>query len=725
MKDSYMVVYCENRMIKKGNKKMGIGKKVMYTMGRGQFRNLQEGLEREWLLTNGIGGVSNKTIIGASNHMHSGYLSVSLNPPADRWTVLNNVWERFIIEGKEYDLAAQQYMAQEKQGYRYLNRFELDILPTYYYQVKDVTLKKTIAMKHGKNTVVVCYEVENGMDAVDLRITPQFNCRPYGVTTEASELQFDVEQDGQMLKLHPKAHPMTITFYTSEGSYIDRGTFPVSMATPNYLIEENEVYAMDVRTGFLGVDNHYTPYDISVELKPYEKKKFFLECTVDQLEEADGFAIAAEYKERMQHIMEQTGEDALLQKLAWAADAFVVERKIVLPEEKMHLLHTTTADRVHDSEGAVFLKTILAGYPWFMDWGRDTMIALQGLTLPTKRFKDARQILESFSWFVKKGMLPNVFPNSSKEEPMYNTIDAALWYFYSVYKYLEYTGGKEDYEFVEEKIYASLEEIIHYYKNGTEYNIHMDTDGLITGGSDKDQLTWMDVRVGDWVVTPRHGKAVEINALWYNALCVMTRLAKRFGKDFIEYEQMAAVTKKSFCEKFWNEEKQCLYDCIESREDGTEHYDDSIRPNQIWAVSLPFTMLPKEQEKKIVQVVYRHLYTPYGIRSLSNEDPRYQKEYIGKLIKRDGAYHMGTAWGYISGGFITAYCKVHDHSIDATKKAKEMCEYFAQHMEDGCLNGIAEVFDGDFSCTGRGCYTQAWSVGEVLRAYSEDVLPYL
>lgn len=704
---------------------MGLNHKVKYTMGRSQFRSLQEGLEKEWLLTNGIGGVSNKTIVGATNHMHSGYLSVSLNPPADRWTVLNNVWERVLIKGNEYDLAAQEYIGQEKDGYRYLNRFELDILPSYYYQVKDVTIKKTIAMKHGKNTVVVCYEVENGMEPVDLRITPLFNCRPYGVSTEASALQFDKERNGQILKLYPKAHPMTITFYASEGNYIDRSTFPTSMATPNYLIEENEVYRMDNRTGFLGVDNHYTPYDVSVELKPYEKKKFFMECTVDELEQEDGFAIAREYKNRMQHIMEQTGEDPLLQKLAWAADAFVVERKIVLPEEKKDLIHTTSADRIDGREGTVFLKTILAGYPWFMDWGRDTMIALQGLTLPTKRFKDTRQILESFSWFIKDGMLPNVFPDNSKEQPMYNTIDAALWYFYSVYKYLEYTGGKEDYDFVEEKIYEGLEQIIHFYKVGTHFQIHMDTDGLIAGGSDKDQLTWMDVRVGDWVVTPRHGKAVEINALWYNALCVMAKLSKRFGKDATEYEQMAEVTKKSFCEKFWNEKQQCLYDCIEADANGKEHYDDSIRPNQIWAVSLPFTMLSEEHEKKIVQVVYRHLYTPYGIRSLSNEDPRYQKEYIGKLIKRDGAYHMGTAWGYISGGFITAYCKVHKHSMEATKKAKEMCEYFAQHMEDGCLNGIAEIFDGDFSCTGRGCYTQAWSVGEVLRAYSEDVLPYL
>ena len=260
----------------------------------------------------------------------------------------------------------------------------------------------------------------------------------------------------------------------------------------------------------------------------------------------------------------------------------------------------------------------------------------------------------------------------------------------------------------------------------------MDRDGLIQGGSNQDQLTWMDVKVGEWVVTPRHGKAVEINALWYNALNIMAQLQKYFGdeKEAVENEKLAEKVKESFSKKFWNEEENCLYDCIEVVENNQyntqlEITDNSIRPNQIWAVSLPFSILDSEKEKKIVQMVYKHLYTPYGIRSLSPEDASYKNKYIGKLIYRDGAYHMGTAWGYISGAFISAYCKVHHHSKEAVLKAKEMCDYFGDHMEDGCLNGIAEIFDGDFACTSRGCYTQAWSIGEVLRAYMEDVIPYM
>ena len=284
---------------------------IRYTIGRSQFRTLQEGLEREWILTNGIGGVSNSTVIGASNRMHNGYLTVSLNPPADRFTVLANVWESVKLAGKEYDLSAQQYVGYEKQGYRYLNRFVLDILPTYYYQVEDVSIKKTIAMKHGKNTVVVCYEVENGMDPLELHITPQFNWKPYGVTMEASGLVFDTAITGQTLTLQPKGQETKITFFASEGEYLDRGNFPTSMATPNYLIEENQLYQMDNRTGFMGLDNHYTPYDVVVKLESFAGKKFYLECTVEELSKEDGFQIAKEYKDRINGIMDAAGEDRL------------------------------------------------------------------------------------------------------------------------------------------------------------------------------------------------------------------------------------------------------------------------------------------------------------------------------------------------------------------------------------------------------------------------------
>lgn len=718
--------------------------KEKYRLGRSHWRTFQEGLEKEWVLTNGIGGVANKTVIGASHRNHSGYLTVSLNPPADRWLVLSNVHESFVVGEKEYDLAAQEYIGWYREGQKYLNHFELDGVPTYTYQVNDIMMKKTIALEYGKNTVVICYEVENGMDEAVLHMTPLFNCKPYGEAMERANLNFDCKQEGQVLRLVPQnteitlekaigvtegtkvSSQMEISFYASEGEYFDRRQKPVSMATPNYLIEENEVYRIDNRNGFLGVDNHATPYDVCVALKPFAHKKFYLKCTVEPLDDKDGFAIVRECKERILKLMDAVDKkDTFARRLAWAADAFVVERKVAPPEKKQNILKEWAKEKVDGKTKTVRMKTILAGYPWFLDWGRDTMIALQGLTLPTKRFQDCREILEAFSWFVKEGMLPNVFPGCSSDEPMYNTIDAALWYFYSVYKYLQYTGKKEDYDFVKEEIYPQLISIINYYKNGTRFGIHMDSDGLIQGGSDLDQLTWMDVRVGDWVVTPRHGKAVEINALWYQALRIMAELSEKFAEDKTEYQELSEKVKASFGKKFWNSEKQCLYDCITVLENGQELPDDKIRPNQIFAVSLPFSMLEEEKELKIVQTVYKYLYTPYGIRSLSYDDKEYKGIYLGKMIDRDAAYHMGTSWGYISGAFISAYCKVYKHSKKAVLRAKEMCEYFEEHMQDGCLNGIAEVFDGDFTCTGRGCYTQAWSVGEVLRAYMEDVYPYL
>lgn len=466
------------------------------------------------------------------------------------------------------------------------------------------------------------------------------------------------------------------------------------MATPNYLIEENHFYMIDHRTGFLGVDNHYTPYEVQLELEPYEKKKFYVKCTIEGLNDKSGFEIVREYKERAEGLVRKANlNDSLADNLVKAADHFIVNR---------------------ESTG---LKTVLAGFPWFTDWGRDTMIAFEGLTLVTKRFDDAREILESFAKYIKNGLVPNVFPDENTE-PMYNTVDASLWYFQATYKYLKYTGEKEDYEFVKEKIYPKLKEIFKAYSTKTDFSIGMDKDGLVFAGDGLDQVTWMDVRVGDLVVTPRHGKPVEINALWYNALKIMEELSKYYGEKYEVYKNLSVKVKESFEKKFWNEETQCLYDVVDEN-------DDKIRPNQIWAVSLPFAVLDEEKEKKIVNTVYKHLYSTYGLRSLSFMDKDFKKQYIGKLIDRDKAYHMGTTWGFLIGGFITAYCKVSNHSKEAILRAKEMCDVFQDTMRDGCINGIAEIFDGETPITGRGCYTQAWSVAEVLRAYANDVMPYL
>lgn len=682
-----------------------------YILGKSNWRTQEQGLEKEWLMVNGIGGYSNCSVTGNLTRSHSGYLIAAMNPPVERWLILSKVQESIELPGKRsFDFASQQYVGKEKQGYRYLERFTLDIVPEYFYQAEDIFVKKTIAMVRGENTVAVCYEIENGMEPSVFHITPLFNVRNAADTSEKSQLGFKMKQEGKLLTLVPERCPdMTVQFYTSEGTYVDRSTFPTSMATPVFVREEDLYYAIDVRTGGHSLDSHATPYDVDISLAPYEKKAFFLICSVEDrdLTKMDGFQVVEDYRNVIRGYMDKAVvQDEFARKLAWSADSFLADR---------------------NSTG---LKTIMAGFPWFTDWGRDTMIAFHGLTLCTGRIQDARDVLESFSKYVKNGLIPNVFPNEAGEEPMYNTMDASMWYFYAVDRYLQYDDTAEGKEFVRTKIFPKLKEIIAAYQNGTEFSIHMEEDGLVAGGSDLDQITWMDVRVGDWVVTPRHGKPVEINALWYNALKVMEQLCEMFNEDGSAYTALSEKVKSSFCEKFWNETTGCLYDVVDERAEGESAdqpgtSDPRIRPNQLWAVSLPYTMLDREKEKSIVNVCRKYLYTSYGMRSLSCADKDYKSIYLGECIKRDGAYHMGTVWAYPMGAYLTAYGKVHEYSKEAVAQVKEMCELFQDHMEDGCLNGIAEIFDGDFPCTSRGCFSQAWSVGEILRVYTEDVIAHL
>lgn len=667
----------------------------VYKYGRGYWKNIEQGNELLWMIGNGIGGYANHTVAGGAAQCFHGYLVASLNAPVNRTLILTRTQEAIKIGEREYDLTSQQYIGTAKNGQEYLERFTFDSVPEYIYKVEDITIKKTIAMDYGHNTVVVCFEIENGMEDAQIRVTPLFNYRAATDVSEKSDLKFDVNIDNNRLTLRPnKKNDVNIEFYTSEGVYYDRSLIPTSMATPNYLIEENHFYMIDHRTGFLGVDNHYTPYEVRVELKPYEKKKFYVKCTIDGLDDKCGFDIVSEYKNRAEELVRQADlEDRFANNLVKAADHFIVKRE------------------------STKLKTVLAGYPWFTDWGRDTMIAFEGLTLVTKRFDDAREILESFAKYIKNGLVPNVFPDINTD-PGYNTVDASLWYFQAVYQYLNYTGSKEDYKFIKEKIYPKLKEIYNAYSTKTDFSICMDNDGLVFAGGGLDQVTWMDVRVGDYVVTPRHGKPVEINALWYNALKIMEILSVDFGEDNRIYKELAIKVKESFVTRFWNDEKGCLYDVVDSN-------DDKIRPNQIWAISLPFSILDIEKEKSVVNIVHKHLYSTYGLRSLSFMDKEYKSKYIGKLFDRDCAYHMGTTWGFLIGPFITAYCKVNNYSKDTIENANYMCRVFEDTMRDGCINGIAEVFDGDFASTSRGCYSQAWSIAEVLRSYANDVLPYL
>jgi predicted glycogen debranching enzyme len=366
-------------------------------------------------------------------------------------------------------------------------------------------------------------------------------------------------------------------------------------------------------------------------------------------------------------------------------------------------------------------QTVLAGYHWFGDWGRDTMIALAGLTLVTGRFETARGILSEFARHTSRGMLPNRFPDDGGHAPDYNTVDATLWFFEAARAYLQYS---DDAEFVRAELYDVLVDIIAWHVRGTRFQIHVDMDGLLSSGEEGAQLTWMDAKVGDWVVTPRHGKPVEIQALWYNALRVMENFAREFEDKAGEklYGEMAAQAAESFNRSFWNEERGCLYDVIEADLINSGRRDASIRPNQILAVSLHYSMLSEERARRVVETVERELLTPYGLRSLSPHDPGYRGRYEGDPLSRDGAYHQGTVWAWLIGPYVSAYLKIFGETTQGRERAARLLEGFRQHLGEAGLGQISEIFDGDPPHTPRGCIAQAWSVAELLRVSIEELM---
>lgn len=653
--------------------------------GKGYFKTFEQGLEREWVVTNGLGSYAGSSIIAANTRKHHGYLIASLRSPVKRHLILAKTDEKIVLEGKTYDLATNRRPMWIESGQDFLQRFHYTTHPIFTYQAEGTFIEKSIILERHKNTVLVSYKVTTGSKAADLYIKPLYNFRDHNQRSERAGLNFDTSINGSDYSLIPHANrDINIKTYLNDGKIIQ--------SESNY--DEDMMYDTEIATGMTAIDNHYTPIEYLVHQEAYTSKTYNLICSIEDKPNRDASSIRNNYLSYYEALRLQSGYiEGTMAHLVHASDQFIVDR-------------TSTG-----------LKTVLAGLPWFADWGRDTMIALQGLTLPTKRFDDARDVLLTFAKYVHKGLVPNMFPDEGSD-PLYNTVDASLWYFYSVDQYLKYTGSDSDYAFIKEHIFPKLKEIITAYKNGTDFSIYMDDDSLIHAGSGVDQVTWMDVRVGEWVVTPRHGKPVEINALWYNALKVVEKLCEYYGEKSTSYRILSDRVRESFNAKFWNASENCLYDVVDKN-------DPKVRPNQIWAVSLPYMMLDKEKAKAVVHKVVNELYATYGLRSLSPKDPEYKGIYKGKLIVRDGAYHQGTSWGFPLGGLITAYTKVYDHTPEAIAYAKKLLDPIEDHLRDGCIGSIAEIFDGDAPNISRGCYAQAWSVGEVLRAYHEDIIPYL
>lgn len=450
----------------------------------------------------------------------------------------------------------------------------------------------------------------------------------------------------------------------------------------------NFQYAVEQERGLDFAEDLFSPCAFTFDLNASERVSIIASTERRDVSKADAYRKAElERRELLNRNPARSEANRLVTALTAAADQFIVARERC--------------------------KTVIAGYHWFADWGRDTMIALPGLTLATGHPEIAKSIVSEFANHVDQGMLPNRFPDAG-ETPEYNTVDATLWFFEAVRSLLQYTN---DYEFVRGNLYTALSYIIDWHVRGTRYNIHVDDDGLLYSGEPGVQLTWMDAKVGDWVVTPRTGKAVEIQALWYNALRVMEQLATKF-KDALakkKYAAMADKARASFNRMFWNEEAGCLYDVVNG-----EARDGSIRPNQILAVSLANSMLEPKRARSILRVVECELLTPRGLRTLSPRDSNYIGRYEGDPRKRDCAYHQGTVWPWLMGPYITAYVKTFGEKA-GRKFALEWLSHFQDHFNEACLGQVSEIFDGDAPHTPRGCVAQAWSVGELLRAAIENV----
>lgn len=654
-------------------------------IGKKQWLNYERATEKEWLMANGRSGFCGSTVVGANSRKYHGLLIGALSSPEERYLILSKLCETLIIEGEEYPLSTTKYEDKIDEGYKYQQSFYYDGIPMYRYLVKDTIIDKKIVMEYKKNTVIVEYTINNGVNKSSINIEPWMCFKKPEQCNKEENLRFIVNKQKNGFHLKPMLNKnIDINIFLTEVETIVHTDY----------ITNKVFYDVDIATGDNYLDNFYVPGIMKISLEPYEVKKLYLVCTIEKEININPQKIMASQKERINKFKAIFNEDRILAKyLPLAADSFIVERDSI------------------DS------KTVLAGYPWFLDWGRDTMIALVGLTMVTNRLDDAKSILKSFSIYEKDGLIPNMFPHNG-QDPIYNTVDASLWYVHAVYNYVLYSNNAAALDFVNKEIYPTIKNIINAYEKGTKFNIKMDEDGLISAGSGLDQVTWMDVRFDDIVVTPRHGKPVEINALWYNALKIAALLDKKFGgEDFEHYEDLSQKVKKSFNEKFWNEKEQCLYDVIKN-----DSYDDSIRPNQIWATSLPFTILSKEKEKLVVNKVFENLYTPYGLRSLSKDHKDYHGIYSGKLQDRDMAYHQGTVWAFPIGAFFSAYCKVNDYHKETMEFVNSLLRDLETHMEDQCLGTIAEIFDGDSPHLPRGCYSQAWSVGEILRFYYECIL---
>ena len=650
----------------------------MIRFGEKVCRNFDAGASREWLETNGLGGYASATVNGCNTRRYHGLLVAAIKPPVGRFVLLSKVEETLVIDGRSYELGTNRFPGViHPQGFQHLKQFSLAPFPTLCFSIAGTEIEKTLFMVHGENTTVIQYRLKKISATATLELRPFLAFRDYhSLTHENAAINGHIEKKAGQVSFTPYSDLPTLYLANNAGELEASGIW-----YRNFEYEAERERGLDFR------EDLFNPCVLRFNLNSNPKPTIIASVSPHEVSEAEDYR-RLETSRRQQNLHSSPVNNDFVNALSAAADQYIVSRG----EQ----------------------KSVIAGYHWFSDWGRDTMIALPGLTLPTRRYDVARGILRTFAKYADCGMLPNRFPDAG-ETPEYNTVDATLWFFEAVRAYLAHT---RDLTFVQNELYAILADIIGWHVRGTRFGIKLDSAGLLNSGEPGVQLTWMDAKVGDWVVTPRMGKPVEIQALWYNAICIMEDIAGRVGDDVMRkrYSGMASLTKWSFNRLFWNEKSGCLFDVVSN---GTP--DGSIRPNQILAVSLPHSMLNGEKGRQVVATVQEHLLTPYGLRTLAPTDPQYRGRYTGDGRSRDGAYHQGTVWPWLMGPFITAYVKVNQGTELARRQAETWLAPLQHHLAEAGLGQISEVFEGDEPHRPVGCVAQAWSVAEILRATVEDI----
>lgn len=642
---------------------------MKWIYGRQEFKTVERSEETCYLMTNGLGGFSSLTAAGAAARNDHAFFMACVRSPNSRYNIIHRLREQV---GDTVLSTQEMADGPGEAGCRYLSSFTWEDTPVWQFQADGVEIRKEAAMEQGENTIALRYEIANrSREARTFLVTPFYQFTPKGEDLDPGRKPAFAGE-----KIAGEAG--TLVFRTNGH---DRRIRPE---------KETYYYRYDACDGRRECGSAVALHQMGMTVPPGEERVLEVVWHLEAPGETFVFPGAREVIERAKQFRQELSrkagfQDEIADVLVKSAAQFVSERA---------------------STGG---KTILAGFPFFEDWGRDTMIALPGVSLSTGQYDTAKDILRTFAAYEKHGLMPNLFPEG-ENEPLYNTVDAALLFINCVWLYYEKT---EDGDFVRE-MYPVMERIIEAYRTGTDYGIHMDGDGLIMAGRGLDQVTWMDVRIGDILPTPRHGKPVEINAYWYNALRIMEHLAFLQGKEPGEYARLAEQVKRSFTEQFWMEEKGCLKDLVS----GTGA-DCQIRCNQIWAVSFPFTMLDEEKEKRVVETVFEKLWTPCGLRTLERDDPQFHPSYGGEMRERDMAYHQGTVWPFPLGAYYLAYLKVHGYSRSAKERVKEQMEGLESALREGCAGQLPEIYDGAFPTVSRGCFAQAWSVGELLRVYEK------